>query len=107
MEDTKLEDVVAAQNTTIQQLQEQLADLAARMPARPEPQVQAGGLFPRSVYRKGGKKGQIDHPGVEIKTVGSQAECDAAVKDGWQVDPLAPDYGDAAPEPEPVKKGKK
>ena len=47
--------------------------------------------FPRTVYRRHleAKPAQIDHPGIDAKSVADQAALDAAIADGWQLTPPA------------------
>lgn len=102
----KDDEIIAAQNETIAQLQKQMAELAARLPAPVEVAVTPGGKFPLAINRRGGKPGQIDHPGVDVITVLNEAELAAKLAEGgWQMAPLEHVYDE--PEPVLVKKGKK
>lgn len=86
--DTTLQAVVDNQAATIAGLQAQLTALAARMPPEPEAPPSPGtrAPFPRCVYRKSTHKGP-DHPGNEVRTVADQAELDACLKAGFQLEP--------------------
>lgn len=84
-------------DVTIQQLlaanaalMDRLTKLEARMPpeeaAAPEPGKKLD--FPAVVYKRGHKKGQIDHPGNLTQIVGDEAALAVALNDGWQEAPF-------------------
>ncbi len=52
--------------------------------------------FPRTVYRAHteARPEQIDHPGIEAKSVADQAALDAALADGWLLVPPPTEAGD-------------
>lgn len=97
-------DQIAAQNATLAaqnaDLQARLVALEARVPA-PEPEALAPGVrleFPRAVYIAADVDAKnIDVPGNEVRIVNSGDELEAAVKEGWKLQPI----------PAPSKKGKK
>lgn len=101
-----------AEKTLEEALKDRIAELeaqvAAQATAAAAPMI-AGPEFPRCVYRLGGKPGQIDHPGNEVKVVGTPEALSAAVEDGWSLAPVP--VPEAAPEaeakPEKKSNGKK
>jgi hypothetical protein len=89
-----LESVIEAQAETMRLLQEQIAELSARVAPAAAPAVVPGAKFPTTVYRRGGKKGQVDHPGVDAKVVGDVSELEAHLKAGWSETMPKPEYDD-------------
>lgn len=102
MTDRSPDDIIKAQ-------QDEIAALRARLDAAATAPLAAGGAeFPRCVYRRGGKPGQVDHPGNEVATVDGAEALAALLAEGWSLTPLAPEAtteAEAAPatSPEPPK----
>lgn len=93
-------DQIAAQNAALaeqnRQLMERLSALESRVPA-PEPEPLAAGVrleFPRVMYRlmddleSDAAKKQIDVPGNDLRVVNGGDELEAAVKEGWKLQPV-------------------
>jgi hypothetical protein len=115
MENGSIESVVEEQRQTIKLLQEQMMAITARLPEPVADAPQPGKFleFPRVVYRahKKAKPGQIDHPGQDSKVVNGPAALEAAIAEGWSVEPLPYAYPDPDEAPAakaaPQKGGKK
>lgn len=89
-----------------QDLQAEIESLKAQLAAaQSAPDGAPIAAYPRLVYRAGGKKGQIDVPGNDIKRVETAEEHEVALSEGWEDTPV-PHDPDAEPEPAPKKNGR-
>jgi len=104
MADVDYQAVAEQQAARIAQLEAMVTQIAARLPIVEVP-VEPGGAYPRHVYRKGGKKGQVDHPGNDTIIVPTEDAFHAALLEGWSAEPVP--YDPEAAEPEPVVAKKK
>lgn len=92
----------------VKALTEQLTAVITRLPAAPAEELVVGAPFPKTVYKEGHKKGQIDHPGVLAKTVTGPTSLRNALAEGWSEEMPELDYDKLTEEPAPApKKGKK
>ena len=58
--------------------------------------------FPKVVYKRGHKKGQVDHPGNLTKVVASQRELESALAKGWSQEPFEHVWPEDQPAPAPA-----
>jgi hypothetical protein len=71
----------------IAKLNARLEALEARLGPDPAAVEAPSKDFPRVLYMRGHKKGQIDHPGNVTKIVRSAEQLEAAVAEGWSTEP--------------------
>jgi hypothetical protein len=66
--------------------------------------------YPRSLYRRGGRPGQVDHPGNDVTQAKDEQDRDAKLAAGWSLMPIPEDVPavdpPAAPEASPAPAAK-